>query len=158
MSEYRKIKNRSDAYQPLLLEISCAHELLDIFTENDSIYKKLNPFHYNDEVAELEDQLKKELWRIIEENLTERQKEIVKMTAAGKTQVEIAKVLGVNQSSIVKSLNGNQSYVPKDMINGKPLTYGGVKLKLQKIVKEDMAVNAILAKIAELRDNEPFDF
>jgi len=107
MRDYKKIKNRSDSYQNLLLEISYPHELLDIFSDTDSIYKKLNPFSYNDDIAELEEQLKKELWRIIEDNLTDRQKEVVKLYASGKTQIEIAKTLGVNQSSITKCLTGD---------------------------------------------------
>ena len=155
MKPFRKIKSRSDSYQPILLEISYPDELLDIFSDHDSIYKKLNPFAYNDEIAELEEQLKIELWRIIEDNLTERQQDVVKMTAAGDTQIEIAKKLGVNQSSIVKCLSGNSNYAEKDS-KGRPTVYGGVKLKLQKIVKEDEKVNAILQKIADIRDSDPF--
>ncbi len=102
-----KIKNRSEFYQSSILEISFPHELLDIFSDTDSVYKKLNPFSYNDDIAELEEQLKKELWRIIEDNLTERQKEVVKLYASGKTQIEIAKILGVNQSSITKCVSGD---------------------------------------------------
>ena len=79
------------------------------------------------------------------------------MAASGKTQMEIAKALGVNQSSITKCINGNVDYKNKDN-KGKPTTYGGVRLKLQKIVKEDKKVTEILAKIADLRDNEPFDY
>lgn len=155
MSNFKKIPNRSDNYQAVLIEISFPHELLDIFSDHDSIYKRLNPFAYNDNIAELEEQLKEQLWRIINENLTDRQKEIVKLYASGKTQMEIAKALGVNQSSITKALWGNTDYANRDN-NGKPITYGGVKLKLNKIVREDKTVNEILVKIAELRDSDPF--
>jgi predicted DNA-binding protein YlxM (UPF0122 family) len=155
MRDFKKIKNRSDHYQAVLLEISYPHELLDIFSDTDSIYKKLNPFSYNDGIAELQEALNKELWRIIEDNLTERQRQVVKLYASGKTQIEIAKQLGVNQSSITKCLNGNVDYKNKDL-KGKPITYGGVRLKLQKIVKDDVKVNEILQQIADLRDNDPF--
>lgn len=155
MASYNKIPNRSDRYQILLIEISYPHELLDIFQDNDNIFKKLNPHAYNDEIAELQEQLNVELWRIIEENLTKRQKEVVKLCASGKTQIEIAKILGVNQSSITKCLHGNVDYKNKDS-KGKPVTYGGVRLKLQKIAKEDLKVNEILQQIADLRDNDPF--
>lgn len=300
MSNIKKIRNRSESYQANIVEISCSYEVLDIFSDTDSIYKKLNPFAYNDHIAELEEQLRIQLWRIIEDNLTDRQKEVVKLYASGKTQIEIAKALGVNQSSITKclaadtrihflnqtttiaelweiwknnpsqirdmfilSLNentinifknnivrimqnepkqllsitsasgkkirssldhkfftpdgwlpiidivknnkkitvyqdgsvsneyikfyeiqnqeitydievvgphhnfvannivvsnclyGNVDYKNKDE-KGKPITYGGVKLKLQKIVKEDKVVNEILEKIADLRENELF--
>lgn len=77
------------------------------------------------------------------------------MCASGKTQIEIAKILGVNQSSITKCIHGNVDYKNKDA-KGKPITYGGVRLKLQKIAKEDKKVNEILNKIADLRDNDPF--
>ncbi len=107
MKPFNKIKNRSEAYQSLILEISYPHELLDIFSDTDSVYKKLNPFSYNDDIAELQELLNVELWRIINDNLTERQKEVVRMSAEGKTQIEIAKALGVNQSSITKCLTGD---------------------------------------------------
>ena len=155
MRDFKKIKNRSDVYQAVLLEISYPHELLDVFSDTDSIYKKLNPFSYDDNIAELQEQLNKELWRIIEENLTDRQKQVVKLYASGKTQIEIAKMLGVNQSSITKCIHGNVDYKNRDD-KGKPITYGGVRLKLQKIVKEDAVVNDLLARIADLRDNDPF--
>ncbi len=151
----KKLPSRSDKYQNILLEICYPHELLDIFTNDDSIAKKLNPFSYNDEIAELEDQLKLELWRIIEENLSPRQKEIVKMYAAGKTQMEIAKKLGVNQSSITKCIHGNVDYKNRDE-KGKPTNYGGLAQKLKKIADEDERLTAVISKIRELRDNEYF--
>lgn len=154
-NNFKKIPTRSQAYQDKFAEISYSHELLDIFSNNDSIYRRLNPFSYNDEIAALEEELNKELWRIIENNLNERQKTVVKMTAEGKTQVEIAKVLGVNQSSVVKFLNGNANYQVKDA-NGRPTTYGGIKQKLRDVAKNDPIINEILKKIADLRENDPF--
>lgn len=155
MKNYREIKNRSAGYQNLILEIAYPHELLDIFSDQDSIYKRLNPFAYDDRVASLQEELRVELWRIIEDNLTERQKQVVKLSAEGKTQIEIAKLLRVNQSSVVKALWGNSCYKNKTS-NGKPTTYGGIKLKLQKAAKEDLKVNEILKLIADLRDADPF--
>lgn len=153
--DFKAIPNRSSAYQQHFCEVLTPHELLDIFSDHESIYRKLNPFAYNEEIEELKDALNVELWRIIEENLTERQKEVVKMYAQGMTQTEIAKVLGVNQSSVTKCLNGNQNYKEKD-IKGNPTTYGGVRVKLQKVSKEDPRVNDILQRIANIRDGEPF--
>lgn len=106
MKPENPIPTRSSAYQHILQEISYPHELLDVFSSADSIYKKLNPFAYNDNIAELEEELKKELWRLINDNLTDRQKEVVRLYSLGKTQIEIAKELGVNQSSITKCLAG----------------------------------------------------
>lgn len=153
--DFKAIPNRSSAYQQHFCEVLTPHELLDIFSDHESIYRKLNPFAYNEEIEELKDALNVELWRIIEENLTERQKEVVKMYAQGMTQTEIAKVLGVNQSSVTKCLHGNISYKERD-INGKPIAYGGVRLKLQKVSKEDEKVNSILKRIADIREGDPF--
>jgi len=154
-NNFRKLKNRSDSFQGLFLEIPVAVEILDIFTDGDSLYKRLNPFAYNDEIAQLEDQLKEEFWRIIEENLTTRQKQVVKLYAKGLTQIEVAKKLGVNQSSITKCIYGNVDYKNRDS-KGKPTSYGGIKMRLDKIVKEDQRINDILKRIAEVRENNFF--
>lgn len=93
-----KRPNRSDQYQHHFNEISFSNEMLNIFSVDDSLEKKLNPFSYDEEILALEDQLRKEFWRIVE-TLTDRQKEVIKLYAKGLTQMEIAKKLNVNQSS-----------------------------------------------------------
>jgi len=138
--------NRSEKYQHLIVETSCPHEMLEAFSNEDSIYKRLNPFSYNEQVSELEEQLRQEFWRIVETQLTTRQKEVLKLYSNGYTQQEIAKKLGVNQSSITKCLNGNVDYK-----NGRR-SYGGAKRKIQKLIQNDPKIQEILKKIAELRD------
>lgn len=144
----KKRQTRSDRYQYLLLETVCSNDMMEAFSNEESIYKRLNPFSYNEEVILLEDQLKKEFWRVVENLLTPRQKQVIQLYSDGYTQMEIAKMLNVNQSSITKSINGNVDYK-----NGKKI-YGGAKKKLQKIVQNDTKIKEILAKIAELRDSE----
>lgn len=141
-----KRRNRSDKYQYLLVETVCPNEMLESFSNEDGVYKRLNPFSYNDDIAELEDQLKKEFWRIVDVLLTPRQREVIRLYADGYTQMEIAKMLNVNQSSITKSLNGNVDYK-----NGKRI-YGGAKKKIRKIIENDDRIKEILKKISELRD------
>lgn len=157
---------RSDSYQYLLLETVISSEMMDNFTNNESIEFRLNPFHYNDELKELEEQLKVEFWRIVSEHLTERQQKVLELYSFGKTQMEIAKILGVNQSSITKSLNGNVDYrernaegkVVKDNDRSDNVgkrsrrSYGGSRRRLCKIIESDEKIQNILNKMKELRE------
>ncbi len=143
-----KRKNRSDSYQYLLLETACSNEMMESFSNDESISSRLNPFQYNEELLDLEDQLKVEFWRVVNTLLTDRQKEVIKLYADGYTQMEIAKMLGVNQSSITKSLNGNVDYK-----NGKKV-YGGAKKKIHKIIQSDEKIIEILKKMSELRESK----
>jgi DNA-binding CsgD family transcriptional regulator len=140
-----KRKNRSDSYQHLLLEVICSHDMMSSFSNNDSIYNKLNPYQYNEDLLDLEDQLKVEFWRVVETLLTDRQKQVLKLYAEGYTQMEIAKKLKVNQSSITKSLNGNVDYK-----HGKRV-YGGCRKKIRKIIETDEKIKDILKRMQEIR-------
>jgi len=144
-----KRKNRSDRYQYLILETACSVEIMETFCNEDGIYNRLNPFSYNEDLITLEEQLKQEFWRIVETLLTERQKEIVRLYSDGYTQMEIAKMLHVNQSSITKSLNGNVDYK-----GGIRKTYGGIKRKVIKIIDTDNNIKEILEKMSSLREEK----
>lgn len=143
-----KRKNRSDNYQWVILETVCSNEMMESFSNNDSIYNRLNPFAHDDELVELEEELREEFWRIVDEALTPRQKEVIKLCADGYTQMEIAKMLNVNQSSITKSIHGNVDYK-----NGRRC-YGGTERKLQKIISQDEKIQAILERMRELREEK----
>jgi len=143
-----KRQNRSDRYQYVLLETVCSNDMMEAFCNEDSIYNRLNPFQYNEDLMLLEDDLKVEFWRIVNTLLTDRQKEVIRLYADGYTQMEIAKMLNVNQSSITKSLNGNVDYK-----NGKRV-YGGAKKKLWKIIEKDEKIKEILDKMAEIRSEK----
>jgi DNA-binding CsgD family transcriptional regulator len=97
---------------------------------------------------DLEEQLKKEFWRVVDTLLTPRQREVIRLYADGYTQMEIAKMLNVNQSSITKSLNGNVDYK-----NGKKI-YGGARKKIRKIIENDDKIKDILSKMAEAREEK----
>lgn len=140
-------RNRSDSYQWAIVETVFPHEMLESFSNEDSVYKRLNPFSYNEDVAILEDELKKEFWKIVDSLLTDRQREVLHLYADGYTQMEIAKLLNVNQSSITKALWGNTDYR-----KGRR-TYGGSKKKLLKIIETNDKIKEILKKINDLRDD-----
>lgn len=141
-------KNRSDKYQYVLLETTCSNDMMEAFTNADSISNRLDSFMYNEELMDLEEDLRKEFWRIVNELLTDRQKQVIKLYADGYTQMEIAKMLNVNQSSITKSLNGNVDYK-----NGKKI-YGGARKKIRKIIENDEKIKAILARMQDLRETK----
>jgi len=143
-----KRQNRSDRYQYILLETVCSNEMLESFGNEDSISARLNPFEYNENLIDLEEQLKKEFWRVVDTLLTARQREVIRLYADGYTQMEIAKMLDVNQSSITKSLNGNVDYK-----NGKKI-YGGARKKIRKIIENDQTIKDILRRIQEVRDEK----
>ena len=145
---YSKRRNRSDSYQWILLETVCSNDMMEAFCNEDGIYNRLNPFGYNEDLIKLEDQLKIEFWRIVDTLLTPRQREVIKLYADGYTQMEIAKMLDVNQSSITKSLNGNVDYK-----NGKRV-YGGARKKIRKIIESDQAIKDILQKMQEFREEK----
>lgn len=139
-------KNRSDRYQHLLVEAPFSPEMLTEFSDSQSIGGVLNNYNHNDELYDLQDRLKDAFWRIINTQLTKRQREVLRLYADGYTQIEIAKKLNVNQSSITKSINGNCDYR-----NGKKI-YGGAKKKLKRIASKDPEIQAILLRIAEIQE------
>lgn len=141
-----KRSNRSDKYQWVLLETVCSNDMMEAFSNDDSISSRLNPFQYNEDLLDLEDQLKIEFWRVVDTLLTPRQREVIRLYADGYTQMEIAKMLNVNQSSITKSLNGNVDYK-----NGKKV-YGGARKKIKKIIEGDEKIREILKKMSDLRE------
>jgi len=147
-NNYDRRKNRSDSYQWILLETVCSNDMMEAFPNEDSISARLNPFQYDEKLIDLEDQLKVEFWRVVDTLLTDRQREVIRLYADGYTQMEIAKMLNVNQSSITKSLNGNVDYK-----NGKRV-YGGARKKIRKIIESDEKIKEILQKIAEVREEK----
>lgn len=143
-----KRQNRSDKYQYILLETVCSNDMMEAFCNEDSIYNRLNPNHYDEDLMNLEDKLKVEFWRVVDTLLTPRQREVIRLYADGYTQMEIAKMLNVNQSSITKSLNGNVDYK-----NGKKI-YGGARKKIKKIIESDEKIKEILDQMSAVREEK----
>ena len=154
---YNKRANRSDKYQYILLETACSNEMMEAFCNEDSIYDRLNPNHYDEDLIDLEEELKVEFWRVVDTLLTPRQKQVIRLYADGYTQQEIAKILCVNQSSITKSINGNVDYTSKGIGKGKnkdKRVYGGTRKKIRKIIENDPKIKDILDKIQQIRDEK----
>jgi len=149
MTNENKRSPRSNFYQHLMNEISVPCDLLDSFSTTDNIYKRLNPHAYSETILDLEEQLRKEFWRIIEENLNDKQQKLVKLIAQGMTQQEVAKILGINQSSASKNLTGSKEKLP----DGTTRMYGGISRKLRAAMENDKVIKDLLAKISDLRDD-----
>jgi DNA-binding CsgD family transcriptional regulator len=144
-------RNRSDKYQDTIRQTPASFDMLSRYSETQGLYGKFNNSEYNEEILDLQDQLTAARWRLIKTHLTPRQKEVLELTAQGKTQTEIADELGVNQSSITKSIYGNCDYKKT-----KKTIYGGAKKKLKKLESEDEEIQSIIKKIAEIQSAQMF--
>lgn len=134
-------QTRSEKYQYVILETTFSDELLSMFDNSQGISGHLNPFEYDEEVLELKDQLYARLWKLIDIHCTPLQKEILELLYKdGYTQVEVAKMRKVNQSSVVKCVLGNCDYSKPEKKH-----YGGSVPKLRRVLMED-------AKFVELWD------
>jgi len=132
--------NRSDKYQYIICEILMSAEAWGTFSEAQEKNLPLSE-EKREILLDWDAELKIFLHQMIDECLTERQREVLLMYSNGMTQTEIADKLGVNQSSITKSLNGNTDYQ-----NGKQV-YGGLKKKFVKIIKRNFDIRPTMKKI-----------
>lgn len=137
--------NRSNGYQHFYAEQSYSNEMMAEFSEHQGISVHYDP-DVHEKILDLREQLKDEFWKLVRTKLTPRQRQVIELYAEKKTQIEIAKILGVNQSSITKSVNGNRDY-RKD----KKVSYGGSLLKLRRFAEDSETIQEILRKIAELQ-------
>ncbi len=132
----------------MILEVLCPEEAWNNFTNQNSIDYFLNPWRYDERLSNLEDRLKDEFWILAKQVCTERQWECLTLYSQGHTQMEIAKMLNVNQSSITKSLYGNVDYK-----KGKKV-YGGLVKKLKKAVAAHERIQDILAQIRDIKEEK----
>jgi predicted transcriptional regulator len=151
-----KKNNRSNGYQHLFAEQSYPIEILSEFSESQGLVENYNPDD-KEELLILKERLIEEFWRIAKENLTKRQLEVITLMSKNYTQIEIAKILRVNQSSITKSLNGNSDYRgtvkgdgDKKSRSTKIRVYGGIRRKMKKIADKDPRVIEILEQMADI--------
>lgn len=136
--------NRSDHYQWRIAEVNVSEMMMNNFTNGQSINAALDPFEYNEEIDQLKEELRQEFWKLVEAHCTERQKQICYMIAEGKTQMEMAAILNVNQSSITKSINGNLDY------NKGRRVYGGLIKKIKRYADETPRIQEILKRLNEI--------
>lgn len=143
-----RTKNRSDRYQWVLIELPCSPEMLTEVSDAQGM-TGYGHHNYKEELLDLHDQLLEAFWRIVD-MLTPRQRQVLRLYAKGLTQIEIAKVLNVNQSSITKSINGNTDYR-----NGKKV-YGGARKKLLRLAAKDKEIQTIFNRISEIESENTY--
>lgn len=145
-------RNKSDAYQYRIVEISVDPALLSEFPLIESLGAQLNLAKHSERFDELRSQLIEEVLRLVKTGLTERQSEVVQLRLMGKTQIQIAEELGVHQTTVHKLISGNIDYK-----NGKK-RYGGAIKKLRKLCDRDENIQLILEEMEELRTHEIVEF
>ena len=150
MSSNYTREHRSNKYQWLMLEIVIGDSNFAQFSNKCSIEHRLNPWEYDEKLLDLEEKLKEVFWMLVRANLTPRQLEIYKLILEGLTQVEIGKELGISQSTVTKCLNGSCIYLE----DGKTAVYGGIIIKMQKIIKDNIELKEILGQINEIRNEK----
>ena len=136
---------KSDHYQYRIVEIQVENFKLYNFPNEASISSQIDDRIYSDKLKELRNLLIIEIYNIVGTNaLTEHQKKVLKLTLEGKTQSEIGKELGVNQSAIHKCIAGNLDYT-----KGKEQTkrYGGLLKKIRRIASGNPRVQLLLKQI-----------
>lgn len=126
------------------VEISIDPHLLNNFATESGMAAFLEIHDCSDEFKQLKKELLAEVFDIIENGLTVKQKEVMKMTYVdGKTQNEISSELGKHQTTIHKMLQGNIDY------NNQKKRYGGAIKKIQKLCANNEKIQAILALMRE---------
>lgn len=140
-----KKRNKSDSYQYKIVEITVDPTILNDFSSINGLGAQLNISKCSEEFYELKEKLMDEICKIIDNNLTKRQAEVVKLRLKGNTQIQIAEELGVHQTTIHKLISGNIDYA-----NGKK-RYGGALKKIKKHCFKNSTVLEILKKIDDLK-------
>lgn len=126
------------------VEISIDPSLLNNFANEDGMTAFLLTHSCSEEFKQLKADLLREVMYIIENCLTDKQCEVMKMTyLEGKTQNEISSELGKHQTTIHKILQGNIDY------NNQKKRYGGALKKIRKLCANSDKVQKILAKMRE---------
>lgn len=126
------------------VEISIDPNLLNNFSNEESMESFLNAQACSEEFQQLKIELLHEVMHIIENCLTDKQKEVMKMTYIdGKTQNEISIELGKHQTTIHKILQGNIDY------NNQKKRYGGALKKIRKLCINNKNIQNILKKMKE---------
>jgi len=126
------------------VEISIDPVLLNNFSTEEGIGAYFNSCATSEEFQQLRVELLREVMYIIENYLTDKQKEIMKMTYLdGKTQNEISIELGRHQTAIHKALKGNIDY------GNNKKRYGGALKKIRKLCQNNEKIQGILVKMRE---------
>ncbi len=136
--------SKSDSIQFKYREVSLDPTIMVSFADADGLYS--TDYQKTDELLDLTDELQACIRKIISENLTPRQKEVLELIYfEGLTQTEAALKLGLCQPTIHKTTHGNIDY----RNGGK--RYGGALKKIRKLCDEDSRITSILKRISEIK-------
>lgn len=138
-------KNKSDSYQYKIVEITVDPNVINDFPLVEGLGYQLNLSKYSEEFFNLRQRLMTEVMRIVNTNLTKRQREVVTLRLQGKTQIQIADQLGIHQTTVHKLLCGNIDYYHSKK------RYGGAIKKLQKVCDKDEKIQSILEEMGNLK-------
>jgi len=131
------------------VEISIDPVILSSFSTEEGLGAYFNNCAVSEEFQMLRQELLVEVMNIINESLTEKQREVMCMTyVEGKTQNEISNELGKHQTTIHKILQGNIDY------NNQKKRYGGAIKKIKKLCESNEKIQDILAKMREQHRND----
>jgi predicted DNA-binding protein YlxM (UPF0122 family) len=139
-----RYRSHSSIYQNLLIEVPVCPFIMSDLSLAQGITYRMQPDSYNELYWQYKEQLKNRLFELVEENLTDRQKQVIKLWMDGFTQNEIAKKLGINQTSVHKVICGNIDY------KNEKRRYGGALKKLKKICEVDLEIQRLLRKLVDL--------
>ena len=124
------------------VEISIDPHLLNNISNEEGIGAFLTNQSCSEEFQKLKNELLEEVLFIINNNLTSKQKEVMKMTyLEGKTQHEISFELGKHQTTIHKILQGNIDY------NNQKKRYGGALKKIKRLCANNKRIKQILVQM-----------
>lgn len=126
------------------VEISIDPNLLSNFSNEEGMEAFLLSHSSSEEFQKLKQDLLEEVMNIINNCLTDKQKEVMRMTyLEGKTQNEISSELGKHQTTIHKILQGNIDY------NNQKKRYGGALKKIRKLCANSKKIQNILDQMRE---------
>jgi len=126
------------------VEISIDPHLLNNFANEDGMATFLKSSECSEEFQKLKAELMKEVMYIVENCLTDKQREVMIMTyLEGKTQQEISSELGKHQTTIHKIIKGNIDY------GNQKKRYGGALKKMRKLCANSEKIQKILIKMRE---------
>jgi len=139
---------KSDKYQHKILEIPVEPDVLHNFSTDDGLTGHLDKIESSEEMDALKQSLLDEIKSIINNDLTVRQRQVIKLRLLGHTQSDIGEQLDICQTTVHKVIEGNIDY------SNNKKRYGGVIKKLKKICTSNENIQDILLKIEELKRDQ----
>jgi len=146
-------KNKSESYQYKIIEIVIDPSILNEFSIDQGFGQFLNIHNFSEKFYELKQELMDEVLRIIDEKLTQKQKDVIKLRLKGFTQFYIGTLLNRHQTTVHKILNGNVDYKNSKKSNVKK-RYGGIIKKLKKLCLKDPKIISILNNIKIFKEDD----